>query len=131
MNKITIIGRLTKDPELANTTNGTTMSRFNVACKGTSKSANGDPAVDFFSCIAWRTTAENLAKYSKKGDLIAIYGTMNSRKYENEKGNVQTLWECNVETFEFLSTRTDKETNKASSTDDLKEIDEDDDNLPF
>lgn len=132
MNKITINGRLTKDPDLNNTTGGVTYSRFNIACKSQTKDSKGEPQTDFFSCVAWRTNAENLARFSKKGDLISVYGSMSSRKYEDKNGNTQTMWECNVDTFEFLSTRADREANKPSNEPaDLQPIDEDDDNLPF
>lgn len=133
MNKITINGRLTKDPEISRTSSGITYCRFNLACKSQNKDSSGEPLTDFFVCVAWRNNAENLAKFSKKGDLISVYGSMASRKYENESGNTQVMWECNVDTFEFLSTRADREVNKSTSTPaDLQPIDdEDDDNLPF
>lgn len=133
MNKIFINGRLTKDPELSKTSGGITFCRFNLASKSQTKDASGEFGTDFFVCVAWRNNAENLAKYSKKGDLISVSGSMSSRKYEDKNGAEQTMWECNVDTFEFLSTRADREANKQSGAPDgLTPLDDgDDDNLPF
>ena len=102
MNNISIVGRLTKDPELSKTNSGITFTRFNVAVPSEFKTADGERQADFFVCIAWQEKAENIAKYFKKGYPIGIMGSMNSRFYEKEDGTRQTIWELNVKGFAFI-----------------------------
>ena len=142
MNKIQLVGRITKDVELQTTMNGVDYVRFNVACKSKMKNADGETQTDFFICVAWREKAELLAKYCKKGDLINIMGAMGSRKYDNA-GEQATVWEVNIEDVEFLTTRADREQSQAeeklktktkskSKEPELTPLDDiDDDDLPF
>lgn len=113
MNNITITGRVTKDIELTQTRNGIACARFNVAVNG-GKDGNGERLTDFFSCIAWRSAAETLAKYVKKGNPISVSGSMNSRKYTNADGFQQTIWELNIKDFTFMS-----EASRATSDEDF------------
>lgn len=122
MNKITLVGRITKDLELECTTNGTFFMRFNVACKSKQRDENGEQKVDFFVCIVWRQTAELIKRYCKKGSLLQLSGSMGSRTYEKQDGTKQTIWEVNVEDVEFLSSSNEetgekekKETKKEKS----------------
>lgn len=132
MNKIQIVGRFVKDPELSNTPNGTTVVRFNIASKSKLSEKNGDPKTDFFSCIAWKNLAETIAKYCKKGDLTVLSGTLSSRTYEKD-GNKNIIWEVNVEDLEFCTTRAEREQQGVPTAprEDLKPLDEPDDPLPF
>lgn len=129
MNKIMATGRLTKDVELKETSSKIPYCRFNLACKSKQKADNGEPHSDFFICIAWRNTAETIAKYCTKGSFITVYGSMGSRSYKNERGESVTVWELNVEDMEFASQKGEGEERKKIDPS-LKEI-EDDDNLPF
>ena len=129
MNKITIVGRLTKDVELANTTSGVAYVKFNLASKGNTKDADGNVLTDFFNCMAWRVQAETLAKFSKKGDLICVSGSMTCKDYEDKSGTKQRFWECNVDSFEFLASKGDKPQENKDT--DLQPIDDDDNSLPF
>lgn len=137
MNKIILVGRLTKAPELATTNSGINYCRFNVACKGKMRDEDGELKTDFFSCVAWRNMADNIHKFCEKGSLLQISGTMSSRFYEKENGTRQTVWEISVEDVEFLSSKAesgsqekDTKTSKRKSSDvDMEPID--DDNLPF
>lgn len=122
MNKITIIGRLTKDPTLTKTNTGISLCYFDVASKGKQKDE-----VDFFRCMAWRDKGEIIEKYCSKGDRIAIFGTMSSRLSESENGGRVVMWNCLVEDFEFLGS---KSTDKAKSEND-NVADVDDDDFPF
>lgn len=133
MNKIQIVGRFVKDPELSTTPSGIQTTRFNIASKSKLKEANGDAKTDFFSCIAWRSLAETITKYCKKGDLTVLSGTLSSRPYEKD-GVKSIIWEVNVEDLEFCSTRADKEQQQGIPTaprDDLKPLDDPEDPLPF
>lgn len=144
MNKIILVGRLTKDPEIQATSNGTSLLRFNVACKSKLKDEEGRQNVDFFVCVAWREKAELIHKYCKKGSMLQISGSMGSRNYEKQDGTRQTIWEINVEDVEFLSSineesaeKKEKTTTKTKSKVTLKQAeltpldDVDDENLPF
>ena len=123
MNKITLIGRMTRDVEIQNTNNGTEYARFNLAVKGKMKDASGNLSTDFFNCIAWKEKANLLKKYCKKGDNIAIVGSMTSRKYDKD-GSQQTFWEVSVEELEFLGGVKEQKS-------ELQPIEIDDDGLPF
>ena len=139
MNNISIVGRVTKDVELQQTNSGIDFARFNVAVQSEFKTADGERKVDFFTCIAWRETAKNIAKYFKKGNFIGVIGSMNSRSYEREDGTQQQIWELNVKNFSFAGSNEEmkeneqKQTKKATSSQpELTPIDpDDDDNLPF
>lgn len=140
MNKIILVGRLTKDPEMQTTSNGTSLLRFNVACKSKFRDEDGEQKVDFFMCVAWREKAELIHKYCKKGSMLQISGSMSSRSYEKQDGTKQTVWEINVEDIEFLSSAEEgaekkekakiKETPKQAKLIPLND-DDDDTGLPF
>lgn len=137
MNNISIVGRVTKDVNTETTNSGIEYARFNVAVPSAFRTADGEKQVDFFTCIAWRETAKNIAKYFKKGYPIGIVGSMNSRTYEKTDGTKQLIWELNVKTFSFVGgsndeeeTKTTTKSKKPKSQPALIPIDEDDD-LPF
>ena len=144
MNKIILVGRLTKDPEIQATSNGTSLLRFNVACKSKFRDEEGEQKVDFFVCVAWREKAELIHKYCKKGSMLQISGSMGSRSYEKQDGTKQTIWEINVEDVEFLSSTNEESAEKEEKTTtktkskatpkqaELTPLDDiDDENLPF
>jgi single-strand DNA-binding protein len=143
MNNISIVGRITKDVETETTTSGIEYARFNVAVQSEYRTADGEKKADFFPCVAWRETANNIAKYFKKGYPIGIVGSMNSRTYEKTDGTNQLIWEINVKTFSFVGgsndeekenklTKTKTKTKKATSIPaELTPFDPDDDDLPF
>ena len=141
MNNISIVGRVTKDITTQTTVSGTDYARFNVAVASEIKTADGERGVDFFSCVAWRETAKNIAKYFKKGYPIGLTGAMNSRSYEKEDGSKQLVWELNVKNFYFVGSSSEEtqetkpsksKTKKESQTSmQLEPIDDDDDSLPF
>jgi len=140
MNIITISGRLTKDIELSKTASGTTLARFNVAVSSEIKDENGERKADFFPCIAWRETAEAIQKFFHKGSPIELFGSMNSRTYNNKDGVRQLIWEINVKGWGFPAINKDdqetpKETksnkSKKESQAELIPLDDDDDDLPF
>lgn len=126
MNNISIVGRLTRDVELSTTASGISLARFTVAVNSDVKNANGEREVDFFSCVAWRNTAENIAKFFKKGSFIGVIGSMNSRTYETSKGEKKIIWELNVKGFSFAGEKQKEEKEEIQ----LEEIEEDDD-FPF
>ena len=130
MNKWHGIGNLTKDPELYETPNGVNVAKFTIAVQRRFSNADGERVVDFINCVAWRTTAENLHKFCKKGDKIAVVGELQTRSYEAQDGTKRFVTEIVADEVEFISTK--KTGEKAESKATLTPIDEDDDgSLPF
>ena len=109
MNKIFIIGNLTRDPELSETAGGTSVCRFSVAVNRNYTDDNGERQVDFFNVTAWRGTAEAVAKYARKGKKIAILGSVQIRNWEDNQGNKWTSVDIIAQDVEFLSPRDDGE----------------------
>ena len=100
MNNICIMGRLTSAPEIKKTTSGVSVCSVSVAVDRDYK-VNGEKATDFIPCIFWRGTAEFVGKYFKKGDMIAVVGSLESRKYKDKDGNNRTLWEVIADKVNF------------------------------
>lgn len=110
MNKWYGIGNLTKDPELTTTPNGVSVSRFTIAVSRRYTNADGERETDFINCIVWRNQAENLAKYCKKGDKLAVVGSLQIRTYETNDGSKRTVSEIIVEEMDFISTKKNEDT---------------------
>ena len=102
MNKFIGMGRLTKDPEIRTTPNQVSVATFTIAIDRRFKNANGERQADFISCVAWRGTGENIAKYFHKGDGIVVEGTVQSRSWEAEDGTRRFATEVIVDEFHFL-----------------------------
>lgn len=107
INRITILGRLARDPELRNTQTGTAVASFTLAVDRNKKDADGNTPVDWIDCIAWQKTAEILAQYARKGALIGVTGRLQSRKYTAKDGTPRTAWEVVVDEFSFCERRQD------------------------
>lgn len=105
MNKIIIVGNITRDIDLAETASGTSYCNFSVAVNRAMPDSDGNKQTDFFNCTAWRQRAEVIAKYCKKGSKVLVEGEMQARSYEDKNGNRQTGWNVNVTNIEFLSNR--------------------------
>ena len=100
MNKVILIGRLTKDPELRKTPTDVSVVQFTIAVNRAYQQ-NGEKQADFINCVAWRNQAENLAKYIKKGGQIAVEGSIQTRSYDDPNGVRKFVTEviCNQITF--------------------------------
>ena len=107
INRITILGRLARDPELRNTQTGTAVTSFTLAVDRNRKDADGNTPVDWIDCIAWQKTAEILAQYARKGALIGVTGRLQSRKFTAKDGATRTAWEVVVDEFSFCERRQD------------------------
>lgn len=136
MNKVLLIGRLTKDAELRYTPNGKAVASFTVAVQRNKEEA------DFINCVAWNKVAENLANYTSKGSLVGVEGSIQTRSYKNNEGKTVYVTEVWAQSVEFLSkgkgSGEQKESvSKPSRTsddpfyNDGKPIDISDDDLPF
>ena len=85
MNKVILVGRLTADPELRQTQSGVASCRFNVATNRKTKNDKGLYEADFFSCVAWRQTAEFISRYFTKGQMITLEGSLRSGSYQDRQ----------------------------------------------
>lgn len=104
LNRVIIVGRMTKDPDLRNTSSGTAVCGFTVACNRSYKTSDGNKSEEasFFNCVAWAKTAELVSQYCKKGKQVAIEGRLQQRSYENKDGVRVSVVEIVVETIQFL-----------------------------
>lgn len=111
MNKVYLIGNLTRDPELAETNSGIAVCRFAIAVNRTYSNSEGNREVDFFNITVWRTQAENCGKYLKKGSKVAIVGSLQTRTYEDKDGVKRNVTDIIASEVEFLSTKNSSEGN--------------------
>lgn len=137
MNKVYLIGNLTRDPELSETPSGIAFCKFAIAVNRTFTNADGNRESDFFNITVWRGQAENCGKFLKKGSKVAIVGSLQNRTYEDRDGNKRTITEIVANEVEFLSvTNSSSETQNGSQRQNtasqmvLEEVTGDDD-LPF
>lgn len=107
MNKIVIIGRLTRDPELKSTNAGTSVCNFSVAVDRTYRDKEGNRPTDFFDVSVFGATAEFVAKYFKKGSSIAISGAMESRKFVDKDGNNRIAWSLHADEVNFCGSKSE------------------------
>lgn len=102
MNKCSLIGRMTKDPEVKKTQSGNSVCSFNVAVDRKYKDANGQRQTDFISCTAWRQVADIIGQYFHKGSRIGLTGSLQTRSYDDQNGRKVTVTEVLVEEIDFL-----------------------------
>ena len=142
MNKVILIGNLTKDPELRTTSNDVSLCRFSIAVNRKFKNSDGEFDVDFINCVAWRKTGEFINQYFSKGKKIGIVGMIQTRTYEAQDGTKRYATDVVVDEAEFVERKQPDESysNKPSqsnkpnnknfdSSDNLEPVEDDD--LPF
>ncbi len=105
MNKVYLIGNLTRDPELAETSSGIKVCRFAIAVNRTYAGSDGNRETDFFNITVWRTQAENCGRYLKKGSKVAIVGSLQNRSYEDKEGVKRNVTDIIASEVEFLASR--------------------------
>ncbi len=103
MNKVFLIGNLTRDPELTETPSGVAVCHFSIAVNRNYSSGDGERQTDFFNCVAWRGLGETIARYTKKGKKVSIVGTIQTRTYENNQGVKVPAIDIVAQEVEFLS----------------------------
>ena len=105
MNKVILIGRLTKDPELRTIASGNATTSFTIAVNRNFTNQNGEREADFINCVAWRKQAENIAKYCTKGSQVAVEGRIQTRNYDAQDGTKRYVTEVIADNVTFLSSR--------------------------
>ena len=130
INNVTLVGRLTKDPELKYTPSNVAVATFTLAVNRNFKGANGEREADFINCMMWRKQAELLAEWCKKGNLVGVTGRIQTRNYENQEGRRVYLTEVVADGFERLEKRDDT-ANRSNIEEQMPGYTLEEDDLPF
>jgi len=143
MNKVILVGNLTRDPELITTANGVSLCRFSLAVQRRFAGQDGEREADFINIVVWRAQADNCYKYLKKGSKCGVVGSLQTRSYDAQDGTKRYSTDVVAEEVEFLSTKGSSNSeesfepaesgSKSSGKSDVVNKFEpiDDDNLPF
>lgn len=147
LNCAVIMGRLTADPELRTTPNGISVTSFSVAVDRSYQRAGEDRQTDFINVVAWRNTAEFVSRYFRKGSMIAVQGSIQTRNYEDRNGNKRTAFEIVADNVSFCGSKSESGTGSAparqaapsapapsfstGSADDFDDLSSDEELLPF
>ena len=140
LNKIIIMGRLTRDPELRRTGSGTAVTSFSLACDRDFKSQSGDKETDFIEVVAWKNTAEFVSKYFSKGRMAVVEGRLQIRDWTDKAGNKRITAEIVADNVYFAdSKRSESNDNQKENfnalsgriSDDFAPISEEDGEIPF
>lgn len=131
LNKVVLMGRFTRDPELRATQQGDSVLSFSLAVDRDFKGQNGEKKTDFINCVAWRKTAEFISKYFKKGSMAAVEGRIETRSWDNSEGKKSYATEVIVNNIYFGESKRDAEINEPVS--DMPPVSSfgDDEDLPF
>lgn len=105
MNRAILVGRLTRDPELRHTNNDIPVCQFTVAVNRPYQGRSGERQADFINCVAWRNQAENLARYMRKGSLIGVEGSIQTRSYDDANGMRRYVTEVVCDSIHFLESK--------------------------
>ncbi len=105
MNKVFLIGNLTRDPELTETSGGISICRFSIAVNRNYSGSDGEKKTDFFNVTAWRGLGETVARFARKGNKVAVSGSIELRNYEDSQGIKRTGVDIVAQDVEFLTPR--------------------------
>lgn len=129
LNKVILIGRLTKDPDLRYTPNGVAVAQFTLAVD---RQFSKEKETDFINCVAWGKTAENCANYIGKGSLVAVEGRIQVRTYEAKDGGKRWATEVVAGAVHFLDKRGERAADTNVGGNEIgHEVEFDDDSIPF
>lgn len=136
LNNATIVGRLTADPDLRYTSNGTAVANFRLAVNRPFKNQNGENEADFINCVVWKKPAENLAQYMGKGSQIGVTGRIQTRTFQNKQDQTVFVTEVVADQVAFLESKNSghkpqQEKQQNSFKDNGEPIDISDEDLPF
>ena len=117
MNKVFLIGRLTKDPELRYTGSNIAVATFSIAINRTFTNQNGEREADFINVVVWRKQAENVKNYLSQGSQVAIDGRIQTRSYDDQEGKKRYVTEVVADNVEFLGSKSNRETSGTAAID--------------
>ena len=116
MNKVILIGRLTRDPELRYTGSNTPVATFSLAVNRPFTNQSGEREADFINCVVWRKLAETVKNYLSQGSQVAVEGRIQTRNYDDQNGQKRYVTEVIVENIEFVGSRRDNAQGQASQS---------------
>ena len=142
INRVVLVGRLTRDPELKRTASGSSFALFTVAVDNRTKNPDGTKTTTFVSCVAFQQTADLMVRYTRKGALIGVEGRLNQRTFQRQDGTKGSAIEVLCDNVQFLEPKSDRaeeaetpvfDDTPADSVDsrNLDTLDLPDDDLPF
>ncbi len=102
INQVVLVGRLTRDPDLRTATSGNSVASFTVAVDNRMKNADGSRGTSFIGCVCFGQSAETVAKFTRKGSLVGVEGTLNQRKYQRQDGSTASVIEVICDRVQFL-----------------------------
>lgn len=105
INRVILVGRLTKEPMLRKTANGTSVATFTVACNRRFAGQNQEQQADFINCVAWRQSADFISQYAAKGSLVGVEGRIQTRTYDDQTGKRVYVTEVVADTVQILESR--------------------------
>ncbi|MGX0480039.1 single-strand DNA-binding protein [Staphylococcus pasteuri] len=111
LNRVVLVGRLTKDPEFRTTPNGVSVATFTLAVNRTFTNAQGEREADFINCVTFRKQADNVNNYLSKGSLVGVDGRVQSRSYENQEGKRVFVTEVVCDSVQFLEPKNNNQSN--------------------
>lgn len=115
INRVVLVGRMTRDPELRRTPQGDAVTSFTLAVNRNYTSRDGQQQADFINCVVWRKPAENVERYCSKGSLVGVEGRIQTRSYDNSQGQKVYVVEVICDSVQFLETRAARERNQFQS----------------
>lgn len=130
LNKVIVMGRLVRDPELRRTNSGTAVASFTIACDRDFKSDGGEREADFIECVAWRNTAEFVSKYFTKGRMAVVSGRLQTRNWTDKEGNKRKATEIVAESVYFGDSKREELQSYAAPQESFAEL-PDDGEIPF
>ena len=133
INRVVLVGRLSRDPDLRKTPNNASVVSFTVAVDNRTKDVNGNKTTSFIPCVCWNSLADNVAKYTKKGSLVGVEGRINQRTYKNSDGKTVQVVEVIADSVQFLGPKGENNGSNdvAPLITDTDSIDITEDDLPF
>ncbi len=105
INRVVLVGRMTRDPELRRTPQGDAVTSFTLAVNRNFTSRDGQQQADFINCVVWRKPAENVERYCSKGSLVGVEGRIQTRSYDNSQGQKVNVVEVICDSVQFLNTK--------------------------
>ena len=109
INRVVLVGRMTRDPELRRTGQGDAVTSFTLAVNRNYTSRDGQQQTDFINCVVWRKPAENVERYCSKGSLVGVEGRIQTRSYDNAQGQKVYVVEVICDSVQFLETKAARE----------------------
>ena len=132
LNKVILMGRLTADPEHKQTASGVSVTSFSLAVERSFSGKGKERETDFITIVAWRQTADFICKYFAKGRMVALEGSIQTRRYEDRNGNKRTAVEVGADHVYFTGEKKESVDLSSFNPDDFEEIDSGgDEDLPF